>query len=148
MILTFTFRKVKVSWTGFDDVMNKLKSSSFKGVFIISNNEMLFINQNRDFNFTFKACKESFVTISVVMYFRKNFFLANAINQVIGNLQSGGLIEHWHFNYIDKMFSKILKNKSEAQKLTIAQIVGCFQLWAGGCLIAALSFMVEITRKL
>lgn len=126
--------------------MKKLKSSSFKGVFIASSNEVLFSNQKRYFDFKYKACKEIFVTMSIVMYFRKNFFLTQAINHVISNLESGGLIEHWHFNYIDKKFSQTDKNQNDAKQITVEHLLGCFQLWGVGCLIAFTCFIIEIIR--
>jgi hypothetical protein len=79
-----------------------------------------------------------------VMYFQKNFFLIPAINRVIGHLESGGLIEYWHFNYIDKRFLNVKEQEVEARKMSFDHLEGCFQLWGWGCLIAFLCFLVEI----
>lgn len=129
-------------------MMKKLRSSSFKGVIILSSNELLFMNQNRAFNFTYKACKENFVTVSIVMYFRKHFFLANVINDVISNLESGGFINYWHSSFIDKKFSQSEKIQNAPQQLTVAHMLGCFQLWAGGCTFAYLCFIVEFIIRI
>lgn len=128
----------------FKPMMNKLKSSSFDGTMVSGLNEILLINQNNEYNYTFKFCKERVMGISIVMYFRKNFFLIPEANKVIRNLVSGGIIEFWHYRYIDEKYVNEERSPNEPQVMTVDQLVGCFQLWACGCFIAIFSFVAEL----
>lgn len=125
-------------------MMNNLKRSTFKGNFIMSLNEMLGFNQNNIYNYTFKACREVFVTVSVVIYFRKHFFLIDAINDVIGKLESGGLIEQWHSNFLDERLLNADTSHRGPKKLTVNQLLGCLELYCGGCLLATVCFAAEL----
>lgn len=130
-------------YSDFSPLLKKLRDSSFDGAMVSGLNEILIINQQRDYNFTFKFCKERVMGISIVLYFRQNYFLVPAVNEVIRNLISAGLIEHWHYKYIDK---KLLAQNLEAsgpQVMTVNHLAGCFQLLTVGCLLASLCFGVE-----
>lgn len=128
----------------YNELMESLKLSTFEGVFLDSLTEHLIENQRNTFNFKHKMCKDYFATISVVLYFSKNHFLVPAVDSVISSLESGGLIEHWHFNYINKRFLNIKDEAKCAQKMTVEHLKGCFEIWACGCLLAFVSFLGEI----
>lgn len=128
----------------FTPILNSLRSSSFPGTYVSGLNEIIIINQNKKYNFTFKFCKERVTFVPIVMYFRKNFFIIPAINDVVGNLVSAGLIEHWHYNYIDDRLLVQKEETSGPQVMTLDHLIGCFQLLACGCLIACFCFLAEV----
>lgn len=97
-------------------------------------------NKRSDLSFTFKTCKEIFVTIPVVAYFRKDFFLINDINIVISRLEAAGLIEFWHRKYANEFNPK---SDDVTQIMTVGHMVGCFELWAAGCLMSVIFFVIE-----
>lgn len=140
----FYFRHVQMSNSDFEEVYTNLKSSSFKGALITTLSGIATVNEKNENNFTFKICKESFVTLPNVMYFRKNFFLVDSINEVVMYLQSSGLIEYWHFNNIGrKLFNTKTDGDGEPRIMTVDDLIGCFQLWGCGCIISMTACVVE-----
>lgn len=127
----------------FKPIMQKLKSSSFHGAMVSGLNEILMINQRKDYNFTFQFCRERFMGIAIVMYFRKNFFLIPKINGVVRNLVSAGLIDHWHYNYIERKISKPDQDAGP-KVMTMIHLIGSFEVLAGGCAIGILCFLAEL----
>lgn len=101
------------------------------------------MNQRLSYNFTFNILQHgSFATLSVVMYYQKNFFLAPAINDAIQKLQSAGLIEHWHYTFLKKDKMKI--DGCQLAKLNIEQLRGAFEILVVGWSIGLLLLVVEI----
>lgn len=125
-------------------MMKNLRSADYKGTYISSLTETLRENQMNHFNFTFKICKESVATVSVVIYFRKNYFLVETINGILHKLEAAGLIEYWDQNYIDEKSWKRREVTSDRKILTLDHLAGCFQVWAFGCCFSLLCFMLEI----
>lgn len=124
--------------------MEDLKNPNFRGSFVITLTEMLIKNQKQEFNFTFNICSQGLITAPIVIYFRKNFFLTNAINEKIKKLQSGGLIEYW-----DELFIRYFRKKNEnhddaLKKMTLPHLIGCFEALACGCFVALLCFLFEL----
>lgn len=129
----------------FKPIMTKLRSSGFQGAMVSGLNEIIIINQHNDYNFSFLFCKERVMGIAIVMYFRKNFFLVPKINEVVRNLVSAGLIDHWHHKYIIRKLSDNTGIQVQEPKvMTMDHLVGCFEVWACGCLIGILCFLSEL----
>lgn len=128
------------------NVLKKLGDPSFVGAFVDTTNELLIRNQRNTFNFSFISCKEKFASLSVVFYYRKNYFLIKAIDDVLGRLKSGGLIDHVQLTYLDKRFLKPQDTQTGPRKLTFTQLSGPFQIWACGCVFASVCFLIEVFR--
>lgn len=131
-------------YADFGTIMKKLRESTFEGAMVSGLNEILIISQNNEYNFTFKFCKERLMGIPIVIYFKKNYFLIPEINKVIRNLNSGGLIEKWHYNYIDKRYLKKADDLAGPKVITVGHLSGSFQVWACGCMLAIICFLAEI----
>lgn len=86
--------------------------------------------------------KENFMTVPVVIYTRKNFYLLGALNEKIEEIKSSGLLEYWHYKGDHQ--SKSLNAKKVPKVLTIKRLVGCFEILVWGLLLSFLSFSVEI----
>lgn len=115
----------------------------FKGAYGMSLLSIMYYNQQRSEENRYKICKEVILNVPVVIYTRKNFFLIDAINDLIRNLKSAGLIEFWNFEEVDKKLLKLKKN-SEPKVLTTFHLIGCFHVLFTGALLSFLIFLFEI----
>ena len=129
--------------TNYTNFLSQFRSSTFKGAYLSALDDFLTLNQNHEYDFTFKVCNERIVGAPVVMYFRKNYFLVPAINKIIGRLISGGLITFYHQNHL-KRNVKIEKDATGNQKaLELSHMFGCFQILGCGCCIGLICFLAE-----
>ena len=83
------------------------------------------------------------MSISIVMYTQKNFYLTEALNEKISLFQAAGLIQYWHI-YERKNF---IDGSNPPKILTFHQLLGAFQILSFGCGISALVFIAEIIAK-
>ena len=102
----------------------------------------MYKNQQKSYNFTFNYLrKEFFGTLSVVIYYRKNFYLAISIDEIIQKLQSGGFIEYWHDEYLQK---ERKKESGHQVQLNFHHFEGIFQIWLIGIGFAGTFFLMEL----
>lgn len=119
------------------------KKSNFKVTFIVPFQTILQLNQQKTYNFTLNYLpNEVFATLSVVLYYQKKFVFAPAIDTVIQNLQSAGLIEYWHYNYFKRR--KASRESTKREKLKFEHLEGSFQILIGGYLVGIATFLFEI----
>lgn len=130
-------------YADFSPILKKLRSSSFKGTVVSGLSEILLLNQRNEYNFTFMFCQERVVGISIVMYFKKNFYLIPPINLVLRRLVSAGIVEHLHRKYLDKNLYSAKRRATEPKVLRLEHMLGCFQIWAAGCFISFIFFCTE-----
>lgn len=124
----------------------KFKKSNFKDTFIVPLQTILQLNQQQTYNFTLNYLQnEVFATLSVVLYYQKNFILASAIDDVIQKLQSAGLIEYWHYNYFKR--KKAVRESPKREKIKFAHLEGSFQILFGGYFVGVSVFLVEMSLK-
>jgi hypothetical protein len=90
-------------------------------------------------------CKEIFISIPVVIYMRKDFYLWEMINKRISELNAAGLIDYWHLQSIRKKTET--KKSTQPKILTLKRVNGSFQLLLGGLCISFLIFFVEAVIK-
>jgi hypothetical protein len=88
-------------------------------------------------------CKEILMTIPVVIYMRKDFYLLDALNEKIKALKAAGLIEFWNYENIDKKLIHVRK-ENEPKILTVDLIIGCFYLLFFGMVLSVLAYLLEI----
>lgn len=98
-------------------------------------------NNLKDRNTTFLTCKEQFLMIPVVLYFRKNHYLVKEVNEKISMINSAGLSDYWTKVYLERTLKN--DNNGHLQKLNIHQLFGSIQIWFGGCIIGLVTFIVE-----
>ena len=79
---------------------------------------------------------------------RKNSCLTAEINRQILGFNSNGLMRIWALQYIDRTYLKERVIDPEPQKLQINQLLGGFQLYAGGITIGLVVFILEIIIKI
>lgn len=121
---------------------------SFKGVFVRSLSGILYLNEQKYFanEKTFLICKEKLMTVPVVVFAKKNFYLLDAINRKIKVFHAAGLISYWHSRAIRVEFS----NNREVQPpttLDVNHVSGCFVLLLFGLTFSFIAFITEVTMK-
>lgn len=92
--------------------------------------------------FPYKICKESFFTTNIVLFYNKNFFLKESIDEAIQRILTYGFMEHWM-----REFDKTARWKNEnviPTVMTYEHLSGAFHLLYIGSLIAFVVFLVEI----
>jgi hypothetical protein len=92
-------------------------------------------------------CKEEIMMVPVVIYTQKDFYLNDALNEKVEDYKSAGLIDFWHFQFIDKKFIEIKETKAP-KVLTLEQLVGSFYILLIGCFVSFTVFMLEMSSKL
>jgi hypothetical protein len=144
--MALNFRREVVFSTNLSSTFSAFNNCKLKATFINPLPSVQYKNQQKSYNFTFNYLrKESFGTLSVVMYFKKNFFLAKAINNIIHKLQSGGIIEYWHDENLHKEKLKV-EQKSEKQ-LSFSHLAGVCKIWLIGNCVAVATFLLECCFK-
>lgn len=80
------------------------------------------------------------MSISVVIYTPKNFYLLEKINEKISQFSASGLLLHWHI--YDRKINPV-DNSNEPKKLNMHHLEGMFQIWFFGCFVSTLVFAIE-----
>ena len=127
-------------------LIKNLHHSSFKGAFLRSLTATLYVNEiNYRTNVkVFRICKEHYMSIPIVIFARKNFYLLEAINKNLLQFQAAGLVEHWHSQAIDKRFLNI-QPPTAPKTATFYHLSGCFYLLVLGLLVSFTIFILEIS---
>ncbi len=119
---------------------------NFKGAFFRTYTGILYQNQ-QNFNQTrFLLCKEKFLTIPVVIYVRKKFYLLHSFNELIYNLGASGLLGYWQSEIIDSRYLNII-DYHEPTAIELQHLSGGFMVLLLGALVALIAFVGEILHK-
>jgi hypothetical protein len=142
-IINFRFRIFVISSNQTLYYMNKIGTDqSFKAAYGDSMSAIYYLIQNSTNTFDYAICKQVFLTISVVIYSRKDFFLLKALSDKIEDLKSAGLIDFWHKQDVAQIAS-FNRVDSGPKILTLSQFSGGFYFWISGCVISFVSFVCE-----
>lgn len=141
----FNFRIVVFSEERKLDIFQAITDSYFKGALlrplraIAYMNQVLGSGQER-----FYYCKETVMTIPIVIYAQKNFFLVNEIDYNIDKFKSAGLIEYWDIKTDEDDKSDQVALEKPPEILTIDHLKGGFQIIILGNIISLIVFIVEL----
>lgn len=130
-------------------LLPQIHDPSYKATFLRSLTAILYINeyeQLRKNKNIYIICKEYFMSVPVVIFARKNFYLLDAINKKISVIQAAGLIEYWHSRGADNRFLKA-ETPPVSKTLTWQHLSGSFILLTGGYFVAFAAFVIEIAYK-
>jgi hypothetical protein len=86
------------------------------------------------------------MTLSIVMYSTKNFYLRDEMNEKIQFLQAAGLVEHWFRRSIDTAISMI-RESCKPKKLSLKNMEASFYILCFGCLFSFIVFGLEMFIK-
>jgi len=115
---------------------------SFNGAIPLSLEKVIFYNQRNHEKLT--AVKERFITIPSVIYATKNYFLLRSINAKLQLMRSSGLLSHWYHRIMDDKYPDARENWRTPKVLELRHLIGVFQIWILGCLIAGFVLFIEI----
>lgn len=125
----------------------KLLGSDFKGAFVSSEDHVAYWNKLGFPNEFYTICNTKIKVINLCIYMRKNSCLTAEINRQILGFNANGLMRIWALQYIDRAYLKERVKDPEPQQLQINQLLGGFQLYAGGIAIGFVVFILEIIIK-
>lgn len=88
-------------------------------------------------------CRETVMTIPLVIYTKKDFYLLDALNEKIEFLKASGLIRFWQYQDVDKAL--LMGTESRAPKvITINELLGGFKILLAGACLSLISFVIEV----
>lgn len=142
----FVVRIVSVSSENIDYYLNKIQTdSNFKAAYGDSLTKILYFDQITGES-RYKICKDVILTLPVVIYTLKNFYMLDEINQNIETLKSAGLIEFWYFQFVKKQ-NRSKKTQKMPSILKLAHFEGCLGILIAGFTVSCVVFVVEILVK-
>lgn len=124
----------------------KTLEKNFKGVVFHYENQIKYLNQKHQQNFTLILCKEYFLVSPFVFYFRKNHFLVDDFNYYLELLQSNGHVGFLSRKFGDDKFLKRDENNGP-KVLELGHLYGAFKIYLISNLIAFIVFILEIPAQ-
>jgi hypothetical protein len=141
----FNYRLIELSIEERNAMIPRAYDPSFKGALLRSLTATLYVNQlNYNNSNIFHVCKEKFMTIPVVIYARKDYYLIDEINEKILILQAAGLTEYWNTQTVDKKFFKVIATSSPIT-INMTHLFSCFIVWLFGLSFASIAFITELS---
>jgi hypothetical protein len=139
--ITIFFRVINVTSTEREKILNQLDKSQFKHTLIMGRYKILHRNFLTRGTSKLILCKEQLMSISIVFYTPKNFYLNTALDDKISLFRSSGLVQFWHT--FDKKLFDDKKDSKEPKMLKLHQLKGAFYLWLLGCCGSVFFFIYE-----
>lgn len=127
---------------------NKTRDPSFKGAIFNYMTQILYLNQLNHKNFTYKICREQFLTNQMVFYWHKDFYLLNEFDDKITALAENGLIDQWMKTYINSRYMNLKEPKRGPMPLNFYHLLGSFEVFVGGVLVAGTCFLLEAVSSI
>lgn len=106
--------------------------------------DVIHSNMEHKHSFFHRVCKESIYTVNVVMYFPKNFYLVEALNQKLNLFLSNGIVKHLIEKYVDMRYWNVKRANKGPQQLKLQHLQGTFNLWMILCCLSMLVLVMEI----
>lgn len=128
-----------------DLIFNKPLEEGVKAAMMTTMMSVAFANQKTYRNFTLKTCKQELMMANLVFYFQKDFFLKTAIDRMINELSTAGIITHWIDTYIDKKFLNWKSLNFGPNKLQMHHLIGVFNVGFIGLGISIVVFVIELS---
>lgn len=129
-------------------IFGKPLDESVKSAFMTSTTDIIYRNQQHYKEFVLTVCKEQVLTVNIVMYFPKNFYLRDAIDRRIRFLSTSGLLQFWTQKYADPKFINIKNVQTGPRRLNVQHLFGVLNIWAIGLAVALFVFLLEISGSL
>ena len=104
---------------------------------------ILYSNQQKSMHKRHNICKETVMSIPVVILTQKNFYLLDAFNQKLDILKASGLIDFWYQEDVKKKLK--LDVAKSPQVLSLTELFACFQILLFGMISSFLVFLAELT---
>lgn len=98
-------------------------------------------------SFVHKVCKEYFWTDFLVMFYPKNFYLLETIDNKLNCFLSSGIMSHIIDEYVDLRHWHVKTTNRGPRQLSLEHLRGAFDLWLLFMLVAVTVFSLEIVTK-
>lgn len=129
-------------------VLDKIQNDeSFEAAFATSLSTVLIANEVKPQDFRYKIYKDVVLTLPIVIYARKNFYLTDKFSEHIENLNAAGLTFYWQFQSFDRNYWKKFKEKSSAKFLSVSRLKGCFHILIAGQIVSLFLFFLELVNS-
>ncbi|CRK92117.1 CLUMA_CG005842, isoform A [Clunio marinus] len=139
----FYNRRVVIEMNEIEKIRNKTLNPKFKGALFNYMTQVFYLNQLNYKEFSYRICKEKFLSNPMVFYFQKDFYLVNEFNDKMNDLKENGLINLWISKYVDKRFTNQKETLVGALPLNVHHLLAIFELWIGGLVISFIIFILE-----
>lgn len=110
--------------------------------------DLIYRNEKTHKSFVLKVCKEQLLTVSVVMYFPKNFYLKEAIDKKISELATAGFLDYWIREFVDPRFLDVQHDINGPTNMQIQHLTGIFDVWMIGLAVSMIIFLIEISSSI
>lgn len=125
-------------------MFNRPLEDTAKAAFMTSMTDAVFRNQKSHKQFVHKICKQQLLTVNTVMYFKKNFFLIDSINEKVSAFVNSGIMNYWIQNNLQMSFYKPKIVKVGPTRLSLEHLSGVYEVLLFGFFIAFIAFVGEI----
>lgn len=144
----FNFREVFVGLEKLEATLLEIQSNpTINAAIVKSLTSIKYHNQIVDSSKRLNFCKETLLTVPVVVYTRKNFFLIDAMNEEFEDFKAAGLLAKWYKEDINHdVVDDITNNLPKV--FSLHDLLGCFQVWAFGIFVSFVVFVIERNYKL
>ncbi|XP_070502396.1 uncharacterized protein [Chironomus tepperi] len=126
-------------------IMNKTLNSQFAGSVIDSISDVLYKNKikahNREPLYT--VCKEPFTTIPITMWFPKNSYLVEPIDEKLIWYQCSGLLQYWASFEEDSKYLSYSDESKGPKSMSVENFSATFQIWIYACVLGFIIFLLE-----
>lgn len=137
-------RLVFINKTELPFLLKKLLNPEFKGALLTSEDHLAYWNNKGFPKKYYTPCNSKLKTINLSIYMRNHSCLAAEISRQIHGLNANGFVKALASQYIDRAYLKERVIVPEPQKLQFHQLIGGFQLYAGGIIIGLGALVLEI----
>jgi hypothetical protein len=131
-----------------DVYRKKTLDPKFRGVVFSYLNLVLYLNEQNYKNYSYRICKESFLTNNFVFYFVKNHYLVAEVNDLLELMLMNGMIEHITKQYTSSTFYQAGKDNKQPNKLQLEHFIGAFRMLFMFSVISFAVFILEMTTKI
>lgn len=127
-----------------DNIFYRPLEDGVKAALLTNVNDVMYRNQKTYKNFTMKVCKQELITTNTVMYFQKSFFLKEAIDSMLDELLTAGIVSYWINKFADKRFLNWQDPDVKSNFLQMQHLHGVFHMGFIGLGIAVAVFIFEV----
>lgn len=124
-----------------------LKDPNFKGVIGNAMDQVLYVNQQTFPKSIFQISKDYLYYHQYGIYFQKDSFLVDQVNEVIQSVASNGLLNQWTKQSINEKYLKSPALDKEPKQLQLDQLMGGLFLYIAGLCVSIFIFALENIRN-
>ncbi|CAG9802689.1 unnamed protein product [Chironomus riparius] len=126
-------------------IMNRTLNSQFAGSVIDSISDVLYKNKIKAHNREelYKVCKQPFTTIPITMWFPKNSYLVEPIDEKLIWYQCSGLLQYWASFEEDSKYLSYTDVSKGPKPMSVENFSATFQIWSFACGLGFIIFILE-----